>query len=238
MIDINIVSTGSKGNAVYLNNKILIDCGVPFSKLETAKIVDNVRFVFLTHQHSDHINISTLYRLIANRPTVKIIYPEYLCKYLYQSFKSHRYNSNFLFSNSIIVTTTKWYRIGNLQFSCEPLQHDVPNVAWKIFFLSKQNKPYKVIYATDTNSIENISANNYDLYLIENNYAREDIVNRIKEKRATGQFVYEDRVLRTHLSEEQCNDFIFSNIGPNGKFMYMHGHEDKDISDDNISTDS
>ena len=30
----NIISTGSKGNAVVINGRILIDCGVPFKALE------------------------------------------------------------------------------------------------------------------------------------------------------------------------------------------------------------
>ena len=30
----NIISTGSKGNAVIINNEILIDCGVPFKDIK------------------------------------------------------------------------------------------------------------------------------------------------------------------------------------------------------------
>ena len=30
----NIVATGSRGNAVVINERILIDCGVPYYKLE------------------------------------------------------------------------------------------------------------------------------------------------------------------------------------------------------------
>ena len=33
----NIISTGSKGNAVVINGRILIDCGVPFKALEPVK---------------------------------------------------------------------------------------------------------------------------------------------------------------------------------------------------------
>ena len=31
---VKVISTGSKGNAVLLNDEILIDCGVPFRELE------------------------------------------------------------------------------------------------------------------------------------------------------------------------------------------------------------
>lgn len=33
MIDYNIIATGSKGNAVVIDQKILIDCGVSFKAL-------------------------------------------------------------------------------------------------------------------------------------------------------------------------------------------------------------
>ena len=33
MIDYNIISTGSQGNAVVIEHKILIDCGVSFLSL-------------------------------------------------------------------------------------------------------------------------------------------------------------------------------------------------------------
>lgn len=50
----NIISTGSKGNAVVINDRILIDIGVPFKALEPVK--KDLRLVLLTHQHSDHFN--------------------------------------------------------------------------------------------------------------------------------------------------------------------------------------
>ena len=50
----NIISTGSKGNAVVINGRILIDCGVPFKALEPVK--KDLRLALLTHIHSDHFN--------------------------------------------------------------------------------------------------------------------------------------------------------------------------------------
>ena len=61
MIAYKIVSTGSKGNAVIINDYMLIDCGVPCSKL--ADYADNLKIVMLTHIHSDHFNPATLRRL-------------------------------------------------------------------------------------------------------------------------------------------------------------------------------
>lgn len=44
-----IISTGSKGNAVILNGSILIDCGVSSRKLEPY--AKKLKLVLLTHVH-------------------------------------------------------------------------------------------------------------------------------------------------------------------------------------------
>lgn len=48
-MNIEIVQTGSDGNAVIINDNILIDCGVPFKKLEPY--AKQLRLVLLTHVH-------------------------------------------------------------------------------------------------------------------------------------------------------------------------------------------
>ena len=49
MIDYNIIATGSKGNAVVIDQKILIDCGVSFKAL--SKVYRALKLVLLTHIH-------------------------------------------------------------------------------------------------------------------------------------------------------------------------------------------
>lgn len=70
MIDYNIIATGSKGNAVVIDQKILIDCGVSFKAL--SKVYRALKLVLLTHIHSDHFQPTTLRLLAENRPTHKI----------------------------------------------------------------------------------------------------------------------------------------------------------------------
>jgi len=48
-MNIEVVQTGSKGNAVLVDN-ILIDCGVSFKKL--SPYVRRLKLVLLTHVHS------------------------------------------------------------------------------------------------------------------------------------------------------------------------------------------
>lgn len=64
-MEYNIISTGSKGNAVVINDVILIDCGVSFRALKD--VYKNIKIVLLTHIHSDHFNRRTIKALANNR---------------------------------------------------------------------------------------------------------------------------------------------------------------------------
>ena len=103
-----------------------------------------------------------------------------------------------------------------------PLVHNAPNCGYKIHFPTG-----KVIYATDTNNLNGITARNYDLYLIEANYEDAEIQAKIREKQANGEYAYETQVLRNHLSKAKCDDFIYRNIGSGGEYVYMHCHREE-----------
>lgn len=49
-MEYDVISTGSKGNAVVINREILIDTGVPFKSLES--VYKDLKLVLLTHIHS------------------------------------------------------------------------------------------------------------------------------------------------------------------------------------------
>ena len=68
-MEYKIISTGSKGNAVVVDGRILIDCGVPFRRLES--VYRDLDAVLLTHIHSDHFQPKTLARLAAERPSLR-----------------------------------------------------------------------------------------------------------------------------------------------------------------------
>ena len=65
----NIIATGSTGNAVLINDKILIDCGVPYKRLEP--FVKGLKLVLLTHVHSDHFKPRTAAALHSERPALR-----------------------------------------------------------------------------------------------------------------------------------------------------------------------
>ena len=80
---------------------------------------------------------------------------------------------------------------------------------------------------TDTKTIEGISAKNYDLYLIEANYTKEEMEKRIRIKQEQYKYAYEFRAKKNHLSKEETDEFLLKNMGENSKYVYMHQHIEK-----------
>ena len=83
MIDYQILSTGSSGNAVIINKAVLIDCGVPFRTVEP--FIRDLRLVLLTHIHGDHFKTSTLKKIAVERPLVRFGTPAWLVTPLSQA---------------------------------------------------------------------------------------------------------------------------------------------------------
>lgn len=212
-IPFEVLATGSSGNAVVIDNSILIDCGIPYKLVKP--FIKGLRLVLLTHIHGDHFRQSTIRALAAERPTLRFG----CCRWLVRPLVDAGINP----ANIDLYEFDKRYDYGTFSVIPVPLVHDVPNCGYKVH-LSKG----KVLYATDTNNLHGISAPNYDLYLLEANYEDEEIKARISEKKANGEFVYERRVLGTHLSKAKCDDFIYRNIGPTGEYVYLHCHRDKE----------
>lgn len=209
MIDYNIISTGSKGNAVVINGTILVDCGAPFRALKD--VYKGLQLVMLTHIHGDHFNRATIKKLAQERPTLRWGIPEWLaCEMLdlaepkqidvYEMDKTHQYSG-------------LWVRPFNLI-------HNAENCGYKIC-----NAGDLILYATDTNTLDHVEARNYDLYLVEANYTEADITERIRAKQESGEHCYEWAVLDNHLSKEKADDWLYRNMGANSQYVYLHGHE-------------
>ncbi len=120
------------------------------------------------------------------------------------------------------------YKIGKIYdykaFKVAPvkLYHDVPNNGYRLYIDEK-----KVLYVTDTGHLQGITAKNYTLYLLESNFEEEELEKRIIEKTATGQYVYEFRTAKYHLSHEQASEFLLRNMGKHSNYVFLHQHKEK-----------
>jgi hypothetical protein len=213
MVPYNIISTGSKGNAVIINEIVLVDCGVPYKSL--APFVPKLKLVLLTHIHSDHFRPSTLHRLSVERPMLRFA----CCRWLVSALVTAGVPSR---SIDVLEADTM-YGYGVCNVIPVLLVHNVPNCGYKIHFPIG-----KVFYATDTNNLNGITARHYDLYMVEANYEDEIIQAKIETKKAAGEYAYEVQAMRNHLSKAKCDNFIYKNIGPDGEYVYLHCHVDEE----------
>lgn len=204
-----IISSCSTGNAVILKNIILIDCGVTFKKLE--KYYKDLKIVLLTHIHSDHFNKTTIRKLAEERPTLRFACCEWLLKDLIECGVNKK-------NIDVLQIGTK-YDYKAFKIVPVKLYHDVPQCGYRVLFGN-----YKVFYATDTKTLDGISAKNYDLYLVEGNYDEDEIQERIKQKQQECKFVYEFRAKDNHLSKQQATDFLLNNMGEKSEYVMMHEH--------------
>lgn len=219
----NIISTGSKGNAVVIGGTILVDCGVPFSTLKG--VYRDIKIVLLTHIHVDHFKHSTIRMLTQKRPTLRFACGKHLVEDLLESGVNP--------SNIDVLEIGKKYDYGEFKLVPVKLYHNVPNVGYRLFIGQE-----KVFYATDTSTLAGITAKNYNLYMVEANYEPEKLIEAINEKAQKGEYAYEMNVLRNHLSKPDCDEWLSNNKGKNSKWVYLHQHKydnEEVISDDNIS---
>ena len=207
-----IISSCSTGNATIIRDIILIDCGVTFKRLE--KYYKQLKIVLLTHIHSDHFKKETIRKLAQERPTLRFACCEWLLQPLLEC--------GVLRKNIDVLQIGTRYNYKLFKIVPIKLYHDVPQCGYRVLF-----DDYKVIYMTDTRTVEGIVAKNYDLYLVEGNYEEEELEQRIKQKQEEGLYYYESRVRNTHLSKGQATDFLLNNMGKNSEYVFMHEHVER-----------
>lgn len=203
----NIIGSSSKGNAIILEDNILLDCGVSYTKLKPY--LKDIKLIFISHVHKDHLLPSTIKKIAFNYPTIKFLTGS-------KQVVSKLVESGVCKKCIYILPIKKKYDLGLCKVKLEPLEHDTPNFALKCEY-----KGMKCIYIVDTANVDNIKAENYDLYLIESNY-KEDILSEHLLNCEEEDRIYLDRVPLTHLSYEKCNDFLINNMGADSNYQYIH----------------
>ena len=146
-MDYEIISSGSTGNAVFIHD-MLFDVGVAYSKLK-ERLYDT-RYIFVTHRHSDHLNVKTALRIQKAFPRIVWIA-----------------NHDVAYKipiNKIVGDVTR-LEFKDRVIQCFPCVHDVPTHGFVVEMGDK-----RVIYATDTHTLENAPKGPYDYLFIESNH--------------------------------------------------------------------
>lgn len=186
-IDYEIISSGSKGNAVIIDD-MLFDCGVSYSKIRES--LYNINYLFITHRHTDHLNLTTYQKIRKEFPRIKTIGNYDL--------------ENWIHLDEIVGDSTTIKEKDRLiqSFKCV---HDVPCSG---FVVTKDEK--SLIYATDTNSLEHAPKIKYDYFFIESNYDEKKIeLIRNNAKKVYGYDAWEGAM--RHLSTQQSRVFYYMN---------------------------
>ncbi|EMV4885228.1 hypothetical protein AAC540_003016 [Listeria monocytogenes] len=185
MIEWKIISSGSKGNCVIVND-VMIDCGVPFKRIKEH--LYDINYLLLTHIHSDHINSSTLENIRKLFPKITII-GNYQIAQLYD----------------IDIIGNSDFKITLPSFEVTPFEcfHDVitQGYTWRV---DGEN----IIYATDTSSLENAPSLKFDYLFIESNHDEKKL-EMARNKSKYGYDPYKGG--KRHLSTQQCKTFYYLN---------------------------
>jgi len=200
---IKVIASGSTGNAVIYYSTILVDCGVPFSKIKP--FLKGLQLVLISHCHKDHMNIRTIKKMAFEKPSLRFGIGEYLLPH-FEGIK-----------NIDILNYGVIYNYNLFKISPVKLYHDVPNFGYRIF---KDNT--KIFHATDTRTLSGITAEGYDLYSLEANYDEDKVYDIIIEKQNKGEFAHQKGSINSHLSIQQAQKFIIENAGENYKFITLH----------------
>jgi len=215
-----IIATGSSGNAVLLNGCILIDCGVAMKKLEPY--VRDLKLVLLTHIHGDHFKKPTVRAIAKARPALRWGCCEWLAGPLMEAGADPRMIDVF---RPIDGETEFLYPPLGIKVRPEKLTHNAQNCAYHIQTMDGSDRAF---YATDTGSLEGVTAKGYQLYLVEANHRTEELQARIAAKQAAGEtFIYETAVAENHMSYEKTTAWLQENMGPDGVWVPLHQHQDK-----------
>lgn len=212
---LNAISSSSKGNCYIYNDDLMVDIGISYKKVKDY--LKDIKLILLSHAHTDHFNKTTIKKIAFEYPNMKFVCGEFLVANLVLCGVSKK--------NIYVLKENKKYDLG--KYIIEPVIaiHDLPNFGYKII-IKKSN--YKIFHISDTGSISHIEAKNFDWISIEANYETdEELDKQIEISKENGEFTHLIRVKNTHLSQVQCMDWLYKNMGENTQYCWIHQHLEK-----------
>lgn len=202
----------------------MVDIGITYKKVKDY--LKDIKLILCSHAHSDHFNKTTIRKIIFEYPNMKFVCGEFLVANLVLCGVSKK--------NIYVLEENKKYDLG--KYIIEPVVavHDLPNFGYKITI--KANN-YKIFHISDTSKINHIEAKDFDWYSIEANYeSDEELDKQIGIAEEKGEYSYLKRVKKTHLSQVECMDWLYKNMGKNSQYCWIHQHKENTKGDDKNAT--
>lgn len=246
-----ILKSGSDGNCSMLDNFCLIDVGITQKELNQRHIyIPHIRIAFVSHKHSDHVNLATIHRLF--KEGCQLYLPQAVINQLHERYfipygqaTVHQLES---FSRKTIFI--KDYKITPI-----PQQHqDLINYA---FVVEQGHK--RLLYATDLDTVHPSTLGDgldhlgfFDILALEGNYDEVYIREFIEEvltqyapntawqnwttaqisdwtkhhyqilPKETRSQVYRALQNYRHLSKQEARKYAQKHLKPNGIYYELH----------------
>lgn len=158
MFDVNIISTGSKGNCVVINDAVMCDAGLTKKKIvDSGYDLDKLKVLLISHKHADHTNLPFIRWALSNnvevhlpQDVIDMLIAENRCEvtdYLNRNLYIHNQLKMYTFEipHNNIPTT--------IQLSVHPQKHhDIVNYAFVLDALNTEQD--RLLYSTDLDTIE------------------------------------------------------------------------------------
>lgn len=168
-MDVKILATGSSGNSVIINNKIMIDAGITIRDFKSHNL-DDVDTLIITHVHGDHMQKPLTRHLL--KKGIKAYFPADVIAKL---IEEDMLDIPPLLANKQITPITNDLIIDAHGLRIRPLpqkHHDIINYA-----LIFESEKHRLLYATDLDTVEAtdvgvglLGQGKFDTLLLEGNY--------------------------------------------------------------------
>ncbi len=167
---------------------MMFDIGVPYGFIRDD--LYNIKYLFLTHRHTDHINKKTIQRVVKEFPRITIIGNYDVADIV----KCHHF-----------VGDETEIELKDRKVIAFKAVHDVPCSGYVV-----QKDDKNLIYTTDTATMEHAPKLKYDYFFIESNHDAKKIeAIRNSAKKDYGYDVWQGAM--RHLSTQDSRTFYFLN---------------------------
>lgn len=225
-LNYKVLKSGSAGNCTVLGfgdltnpmtELIMIDCGIAYKTLKNLMIMnglyfENVRYFFLTHQHSDHHRKTTL----ANLKRIK-------CELFASEITKVKLAQNYNITYKTFYTVKKSFNITLNQKSVKVKSYELTHGDVLTTGYTFEHKNHKLLYATDFNKTSELPDEKFDVILIEGNYNQVLIKHILK----TGNYkeVTRARHNLNHNSKQNAFIYVHEHLRPDGVYEILHKSE-------------
>lgn len=223
MIDYEVISTGSQdGNCLRVEN-VLFDIGVSFKTIYQTLKKHSIKVVFISHKHSDHLNISTVKQISETFPWITFL----INKDVFNKIKSElpdfkgRYNVIADGNKITIPSESSKYRSLVIQiFHTDHEKKLISNGYYgdKIFNGSKEIENF--VFATDFWNVNNLPNKKIDYFFLEANY-QEETFKKAKQEGILP--LWSIQGTDRHLSRELSHEYYLKHRrNKNSKYIPLH----------------